>query len=90
MIAYPQGKLLAYLLPINVWFFPSWIPLIGGSEFSFNPGPFNIKEHVLIYMMTNVSINPAYGMNVVVVSEKYYNYKLGTAYVRPPSPFASC
>ena len=46
-----------------------------------NPAPFNIKEHALIFMMANVAINPAYAMNVIVVSEKYYGYQLGLGWV---------
>lgn len=68
---------MAYIMPIRSWFIPSNIPLIGGQEFSFNPGPFNIKEHVLVYIMANVAINPPYGMNIVIVSDKKYHYPLG-------------
>lgn len=68
---------MAYVIPIRSWMVPTQIPWLGGWEFSFNPGPFNIKEHVLIFMMANVAVNPAYAMNVIVVSEKFYNYHLG-------------
>ena len=41
-------------------------------EFSLNPGPWNIKEHVLIYIMANVAVGNPYAMNAIVVAEVYY------------------
>ena len=41
-------------------------------EFSLNPGPWNIKEHVLVYIMANVSVGSPYALNAIVVSEVYY------------------
>ncbi|KIO18573.1 hypothetical protein M407DRAFT_55885, partial [Tulasnella calospora MUT 4182] len=38
ILSYACGKLLAATFPIRSW-------TIAGSEFSLNPGPFNIKEH---------------------------------------------
>lgn len=69
-IAYPTGKFLAYALPIREWHLPR---LLGGGSFSFNPGPFNVKEHVLITIMANAGITPAYGLYAVVVGELYYD-----------------
>ena len=47
LIALPLGKLLEWILP------KYRISLLGYS-FSLNPGPFNIKEHALIAIMTNL------------------------------------
>jgi OPT family oligopeptide transporter len=44
---------------------------------SFNPGPWNIKEHVLVYIMANVSIGSPYALNAIVVSEVFYGLQLG-------------
>ncbi|KAI0314622.1 OPT oligopeptide transporter protein-domain-containing protein [Amylostereum chailletii] len=74
VVAHPCGKLAAMTLPITVYRLPRWL---GGAEFSFNPGPWNIKEHVLVFIMANVSIGPPYALNAVVVSELYYGLKLG-------------
>ncbi|KZW02663.1 OPT-domain-containing protein [Exidia glandulosa HHB12029] len=74
LISYPAGKFMAYTLPLRTWKVPRWL---GGFEFSLNPGPFNMKEHVLIYIMANVSIVPAYGMTAIVVAEIYYDMKMG-------------
>ncbi|KAF7346881.1 hypothetical protein MVEN_01440100 [Mycena venus] len=70
LIAYPFGKFLAYVLPIATYRFRSF-------EFCLNPGPWNIKEHVLVFIMANVAVSNPYALNAIVVSEFYYNLKLG-------------
>ncbi|KAI9511495.1 OPT-domain-containing protein [Russula earlei] len=74
LIAHPLGKFLSYSLPITVYRLPR---VLGGAQFSLNPGPWNIKEHVLVFIMTNVSVGPAYALNAVVVGEFYYKLRLG-------------
>ncbi|KZV85839.1 OPT-domain-containing protein [Exidia glandulosa HHB12029] len=76
LISHPIGKFCAYALPLRTWRFPSNVPYYGGSEFSLNPGPFNVKEHVLIYIMANVSIMPPYALSAIVVAEAFYGMKL--------------
>ncbi|KAK4683607.1 hypothetical protein P7C73_g6631, partial [Tremellales sp. Uapishka_1] len=49
-------------------------------HFSFNPGPFNIKEHTIIVMMANVSIGPAYALYATVTSELFYKNNLGVGF----------
>ena len=73
LIAYPLGKLLAYSLPIKTYRLPRWL---GGLEFSLNPGPWNIKEHALVYMMANVAANAPYAINAVVVAEIDYGERM--------------
>ncbi|KAF8549183.1 OPT superfamily oligopeptide transporter [Imleria badia] len=70
IISYPVGKLLAFILPITTYRLPRWL---GGLEFSLNPGPWNIKEHVLVYIMANVAIGPPYALNAIVVTELNYH-----------------
>jgi hypothetical protein len=65
LIAHPLGKFLAYSLPITIYRLPR---VLGGMEFSLNPCPWNIKEHVLVFIMTNISIGPAYAINAIVVA----------------------
>lgn len=44
--SYPLGKLLALTLPTTEWGVPTPLRVFGfGETCSFNPGPFNIKEH---------------------------------------------
>lgn len=45
-------------------------------EFSLNPGPWNIKEHVLVYIMANVATGSPYALNAIVVSNKFYHIEI--------------
>lgn len=56
LISYPIGIFFANTLPnIKLW----WgIPL--------NPGPFSVKEHVLIYVIANAAGGKPYGLNNVI------------------------
>ncbi|KAF9047588.1 OPT oligopeptide transporter protein-domain-containing protein [Panaeolus papilionaceus] len=63
---YPLRVLVNHLLPLT---FPRAV------EFSLNPGPWNIKEHVLVFIMANVAVTPPYALNAIVVSEVYYELK---------------
>jgi OPT family oligopeptide transporter len=74
LIAHPLGKFLSYSLPITDYRLPR---ILGGAQFSLNPSPWNIKEHVLVFIMTNVAAGPAYGLNAIVVAEFYYKLDLG-------------
>ncbi|KAG8748166.1 hypothetical protein FRC10_008899 [Ceratobasidium sp. 414] len=38
------------------------------------------REHMLLYIMANVAIAPGYAMNVMIVSEHYYNIRLGPGF----------
>lgn len=46
-------------------------------EFSLNPGPWNIKEHVLVFIMANVATGNPYALNAIVVSDVFYHIKMG-------------
>lgn len=74
LISYPVGKFLAYTLPITTYRLPRFL---GSVEFSLNPGPWNIKEHVLVFIMANVAVGPPYAINAVVVMQVYYGIDLG-------------
>ncbi|KAK6792575.1 hypothetical protein RDI58_011656 [Solanum bulbocastanum] len=45
----PIGRLMARVLPKRKFMIKSW-------EFSMNPGPFNVKEHVLISIFANAGL----------------------------------
>ena len=74
LISYPIGKFLAYSLPITTYRISTPFRPI---TFSLNPGPWSIKEHVLVYIMANVAISAPYAMNAIVVVEVFYGHKLG-------------
>lgn len=53
LLAYPLGKVMEKFLPRRQW-------LLFGWRFSFNPGPFNRKEHMLITIMCTVAFSTPY------------------------------
>ncbi|KAK8936034.1 Oligopeptide transporter 5 [Platanthera zijinensis] len=67
----PIGKLMAAYLPTK----PIRLPLLGWS-FTLNPGPFNLKEHVLITIFANSGSNSVYAVNIVTIVKAFYHRKL--------------
>ncbi|KAF9320893.1 hypothetical protein BG003_004451 [Podila horticola] len=57
LISYPIGKFMASVLPKGI----------------LNPGPFNIKEHVLISMTANCAAGVAYAIDIVVIQRVFYD-----------------
>lgn len=45
---------------------------IGSWEFSFNPGPFYMKEHVLISIFANCGSGTAYAVSIVTIIKAFY------------------
>ncbi|MCD7445784.1 oligopeptide transporter 4 [Datura stramonium] len=45
---------------------------IGSWEFSLNPGPFNMKEHVLISIFANCGSGTAYAVSIVTIIKAFY------------------
>ncbi|OSC97088.1 OPT oligopeptide transporter [Trametes coccinea BRFM310] len=62
LISFPVGRLWARFLP-NYKIF----------GVSLNPGPFTVKEHVLITIMASVGSGSAYATDIVAVQRVYYN-----------------
>ncbi|KAE9400695.1 OPT superfamily oligopeptide transporter [Gymnopus androsaceus JB14] len=84
LLSYPMGKLLSFVLPIKTYRIPlpSWGPRPSdlpppSFSFSLNPGPWNIKEHALVFIMANVAVGSPYAINAIVVSEVYYQQVWG-------------
>ena len=69
----PVGHFLARVLPRTKFGFL-------GREFSLNPGPFNVKEHVLISMFANAGAafgsGSAYAISIVDIIRAYYGRKI--------------
>ncbi|EXB39949.1 Oligopeptide transporter 7 [Morus notabilis] len=62
----PLGQLMAAKIPNHVFFRGTrW-------EFSLNPGPFNVKEHVLITIFANSGAGTVYAIHVVTVVKIFY------------------
>ncbi|KAI9078164.1 hypothetical protein K1719_039863 [Acacia pycnantha] len=65
----PIGKFMASVLPTMEYNFLGW-------RFSLNPGPFNIKEHVIITIFSNCGVyyggGDAYSIEAITVMKAYY------------------
>ncbi|KAJ2624053.1 hypothetical protein GGI25_001351 [Coemansia spiralis] len=74
LLCYPMGVGMAWLLPKKTW-------SCFGYKWTMNPGPFTIKEHVLISLMSNASAYMALTVDVFAVLRLYYNpsFSLWTA-----------
>ncbi|PPQ78774.1 hypothetical protein CVT25_010647 [Psilocybe cyanescens] len=76
-LRYPSvviGGIVAQLLSFPVgraW--ARYMPDIAVFGFPVNPGPFTIKEHVLITIMASVGATSAYATDIVAVQRVYYN-----------------
>ncbi|CAA6657310.1 unnamed protein product [Spirodela intermedia] len=70
----PAGRFMAAALPSReVRVFPGW-------SFSLNPGPFNMKEHVVITIFANCGVSygggDAYSIGAITVMKAYYKQSL--------------
>ncbi|KAL7127672.1 hypothetical protein ABFS83_14G267600 [Erythranthe nasuta] len=74
----PIGRFMAAVLPTTIW--TVRIPGFGPQQFSLNPGPFNIKEHVLISIFANAGSafgnGPAYAVMIVDIIIAFYRRKI--------------
>ncbi|CAK9158206.1 unnamed protein product [Ilex paraguariensis] len=66
----PLGHLMARTLMNRVFLKGSW------REFSMNPGPFNIKEHVLITIFANAGAGTVYATHILSAVKLYYKRRL--------------
>lgn len=68
----PIGHFMAKVLPTNKFLIPGF----GSRSFSLNPGPFNIKEHVLITIFANAGsafgLGSAYAVGIVNIIKAFY------------------
>ncbi|KAF9103886.1 hypothetical protein BGX29_002779 [Mortierella sp. GBA35] len=68
LVSLPLGHMMAKFLPTTEMNLFGW-------KFSLNPGPFSIKEHILIGTMTAVNTSTAYAVDIVILQHLYYNDK---------------
>ncbi|KAF9376330.1 hypothetical protein CPB97_010875, partial [Podila verticillata] len=61
LLSYPLGKFFARVLPSG--------PL--------NPGPFNVKEHVLVALTANCAGGTAYAVDIIVIQKVFYLQDFG-------------
>ncbi|TKY88670.1 hypothetical protein EX895_002301 [Sporisorium graminicola] len=74
LLAYPMGCFMAKVLPTKVF-------KLGRFQFTLNPGPFNVKEHCVITVMSNVTYQRAYASNVSAVQRITYGFDWGFGYI---------
>ncbi|KAG0010649.1 hypothetical protein BGZ82_003332, partial [Podila clonocystis] len=66
LVSLPIGHFMARVLPTTKF-------TLFGFSFSLNPGPFSIKEHVLIGTMTACNSGTAYAVDIVILQKLFYN-----------------
>ncbi|KAF9361469.1 hypothetical protein BGX34_007112 [Mortierella sp. NVP85] len=62
LLSLPMGHFMAWVLPTRQF-------NLFGFRFSFNPGPFTIKEHVLIGTMVACSSANAYAVDIIILQK---------------------
>ncbi|KAI9179106.1 OPT super [Blastocladiella emersonii ATCC 22665] len=73
LLAYPLGKLMERYVPsIRLRAF--------GTTFDTNPGPFTVKEHVLIGIFGSTGASGVYGTENLVVQETFFNMTVNPLY----------
>ncbi|KAJ2080824.1 hypothetical protein H4R24_002787 [Coemansia sp. RSA 988] len=70
LLAFPAGYILSHVLPKRKFSTFGW-------TWSLNPGPFNIKEHVLISIFATASSGSPYAIDVVTIKKIWYQSDLG-------------
>ncbi|KAH9911843.1 OPT oligopeptide transporter [Fomitopsis serialis] len=75
------GSYVALLLSFPVGrFWARFMPKVKILGVSLNPGPFTIKEHVLITIMAGVGAGSAYATDIVAVQRVYYSQEYNFIY----------
>ncbi|KAJ1992341.1 hypothetical protein EDC05_002839 [Coemansia umbellata] len=70
LLAFPAGYLMSRVLPTKTFSVFGW-------SWTLNPGPFNIKEHVLISIFATASSGSPYAIDVVTIKKIWYKSDLG-------------
>ncbi|CAN6479729.1 unnamed protein product [Victoria cruziana] len=71
IVSLPLGRLMAAKLPNKNIRVPGT-----GWEFSLNPGPFNMKEHVLITIFANSGSSGVYAVHIVTIMKAFYHRRI--------------
>jgi hypothetical protein len=48
-----------------------------GHAFTLNPGPFSVKEHVLVSVLAGSGSGAAYGADIIAIMDLYYHQTIG-------------
>ncbi|KAJ4725318.1 putative Oligopeptide transporter [Melia azedarach] len=71
ILVLPMGKLMAATLPTK----QIGVPFTKWS-FSLNPGPFNLKEHVLITIFASCGASGVYAVGIITIVKAFYHRSL--------------
>ncbi|PWN47460.1 small oligopeptide transporter [Violaceomyces palustris] len=74
LLSYPIGCFMAAILPERVF-------KTRFGSFTLNPGPFNVKEHTIITIMSNVTYQRAYATNVAAAQRVIYHFDWGFGWI---------
>ncbi|KAF9169353.1 hypothetical protein BGX21_008146 [Mortierella sp. AD011] len=66
LLSLPMGHFMARVLPTRQFNLFGW-------RFTLNPGPFSLKEHVLIGTMISCTGATAYAVDIVILQKVFYN-----------------
>ena len=72
LVSYPLGCAWTKVMPSRRF-------RLFGKEFSFNPGPFNMKEHTIIVVMANCTFGGgvAYSTDTILAQRAFYGQNWG-------------
>lgn len=70
LISYPAGHWLAQIMPKRYF-------TLFGHSFTLNPGPFGVKEHILITVLASSGSSAAYGADIITIQDLYYGQNIG-------------
>ncbi|KAJ3214742.1 hypothetical protein HDU67_001281 [Dinochytrium kinnereticum] len=65
LLSYPLGTFLSKILPRTHFILPFSL-----GEFTLNPGPFSLKEHALLYIISSAAANPAYALYNIIAQRR--------------------
>ncbi|KZV56343.1 oligopeptide transporter 1-like [Dorcoceras hygrometricum] len=71
IVTLPLGKFMARVLPTKAFH----VPMTNWS-FSLNPGPFTLKEHVLITIFASCGASGVYAVNIITIVKAFYHRDL--------------
>ncbi|KAF8972447.1 small oligopeptide transporter [Flammula alnicola] len=69
LLSFPVGRAAA-----------AWLPNVTILGVRINPGPFTVKEHVLITIMATVGAGSAYATDIIAVQRVYYDQRYNFSY----------
>ncbi|KAI8870793.1 hypothetical protein GQ42DRAFT_104437, partial [Ramicandelaber brevisporus] len=70
LVVFPLAKFMEFALPRTQFSTFGW-------KWTLNPGPFSIKEHVLVCIFASAGAGTVYAVDIVVIKKMFYKSDLG-------------